>query len=186
MELLITVLTLLAAIYAVVPRERQLDLRVRVRPLDLLVIALGSLVVLYLEFFDFVEAHGWVLKYRHWPEGITPKNTIYLVMLGVAGFVALRIRFAHLTKSNIHKFRELALELYWSASYAELFAIIQKHLRELFRLYDSDFVLARIRARLTPSVWLIGDQFDVFLSGGGHVAKHKRKRKIIPSWLIRF
>src|SRR5712692_4476076 len=129
MELLITVLTLLAAIYAVVPRERRLDLRLRVRWLDLVVVALGSLAVLYLEFFDFVEAHGWVLKSRHWPKGITPQNTIYLVMLAVAGIVAFRIRFAHLTKSNIHKFRELVLELYWGASYAELFAIIQKHLK---------------------------------------------------------
>jgi hypothetical protein len=150
MELLLTVLTLLAAIYAVIPRERQLDLRLRVRTLDWAVIILASTAVLYLEFFDFCEAHGWIFSSRPWPDGITPQNTIYLVMVVAVIFVGLRIRFAHLTTGNIRKFRELVEELYWSQSFGELFAMLQTHRKELFRIYDSDYFLARLQRQMQP------------------------------------
>ena len=41
MDLLITILTLLVAVYAVIPRERRLDLRIRLDSLDWFVIIVG-------------------------------------------------------------------------------------------------------------------------------------------------
>jgi hypothetical protein len=178
MELFITVLTLLAAIYAVVPRERQLDLRLRIRTFDWVIFAFGSLVILYLEFFAFCEARGWVITSRQWPEGITPQNTIYLVLLGMTIILALRVKFAKLTPKNIFKFRELVLELYWSKSYAELFAIIQKHIQQLVRIQNDDFAFARIRRHLTPSVRFILKGFD-FTSSVGNPKKVGAKQRAI-------
>ena len=83
MELIITVLALLAAVYAVVPRERQLDLRLRIGLFDWLVIAAGFLLVICLEFRDFRIAQGWFLIGRPLPVGITPNNSMYLVLLAV-------------------------------------------------------------------------------------------------------
>ncbi|HET6840745.1 MAG TPA: hypothetical protein VFK06_03540 [Candidatus Angelobacter sp.] len=179
MELLLTVLALTVALYAVVPRERQLDLQLRVRSLDWLVFWVGFFTIVYLQFFDFIKAHGLAPKSFHWPDGITPQNTIYFAMLVVVGFVAVRIKLAHLTRHNIDKFRELSLELFWNRSYAELFVIIQKHLKDLFRLYDSDFALSRFRARLVPST-----TFEEFLLT--QATKPKHKGRLNSHWLISF
>src|SRR5271165_3377577 len=148
MELIITVLALLAAVYAVTPRERQLDLRLRIGTIDWLVIVTGFLLVICLEFRDFRIARGWFLTTRGLPAGITATNSMYLVLLAVAAFVGFRIRFSRLTKRKIYKFRELVEELYWAESYGELFTLIQQHLKEIFRIYDSEFFLSRLRSRL--------------------------------------
>jgi len=60
MDLLLTVLALLAAVYALVPRDRQLDLRLRIGITDWIVIGLGFLAVFYLEFYEFFLTRGWV------------------------------------------------------------------------------------------------------------------------------
>lgn len=148
MELIITVLALLVTVYAVIPRVRQLDLRLRIDWLDWVVITAGFVFVLSLEFRDFRLAHGWALIAKPLPTGITPKNLMYLALLAVTAFVALRIRFSRLTKRKIHRFRELVEELYWAGSYGELFTLVQRHLDELFRIYDSEFLFSRIRRTL--------------------------------------
>lgn len=79
MDLLIAVLTLFAAIYALVPRGRQLDIQVRVGVLDVVIASIASIFILYLEFNEFCSSKGWVLR-QPWPTGITPKNTSYLVL----------------------------------------------------------------------------------------------------------
>ena len=62
MDLLITVLTLIAAVLAITPRERQLDIRVRVRNFDWLVIITSALLVIglgsFVSFVSFVEFSG--------------------------------------------------------------------------------------------------------------------------------
>jgi len=147
MDLLITILTLLAAVYAVVPRERRLDLKLKIDFIDWIIILIGFFGVFYLAFYDFALARGWVFK-RSWPEGITPRNTTYLIMAGVTLFLWLRIRFTSLTSGKIQKFRELVEELYWTESYGELLTLLQGHLKRLFKIYHSDFLLFRIRTRL--------------------------------------
>jgi hypothetical protein len=150
MELLIAAVTLVAAIYAVVPRARQLNWQLRVGFFDWVVVAVASLVVFYLEFNDFCSSRGWVIP-RPWPHGITPQNTIYLVLLVAALILAFRLRFKRLSSRKIRNFRELVEQLYWDESYGELFVVLQNNLAELFRIAGSDFALSRLRSRLRRS-----------------------------------
>ena len=147
MELLLTALTLLATVYALLPRDRRLDLRLKLRPLDWAAIVFGSLGIMYLEFYEFFLAHGWVFN-RPWPQGINAKNTAYLIFVVVSIFVWFRIFSSKLTRKNIRKFGELSEALFWSESYAELLALMHRHHKELFRIYSSDFAQSRWRNRL--------------------------------------
>jgi hypothetical protein len=148
MDLLITMLTLVAAVYAVTPRERQLDLSLRIGLVERSILVAGFLGVMYLEFYDFVLVRGWVFK-RPWLIGINPRNSIYLVMLAVAVVLWVRLKFfTRLTPGNINRFRDLVEELLWSERYGELSTLLQPHLKELFKLYHSDFLLFRIRKSL--------------------------------------
>jgi hypothetical protein len=147
MELLITVAALFAAIYAVVPRDRQLNLQLRVGVFDWIVVLLASILVLYLEFNDFFSARRWVFS-RPWPTGVTPQNTIYLVLLAASAILLLRLRFKRLSRNKIGQFRELIEQLYWSESYGEVFTLLQNNLRELFRIAESNTWSDRIRNHL--------------------------------------
>lgn len=151
MELVITVLTLIAAVLAVTPRERLLDIRVRVREFDWLTLSLAFVTVLALEFYDFLQPHySWMLPKESWWKGITPKNAMYLVLLVEAAILSLRLRWAKLTPGKMRTFRDLVEELYWNESYSELFALLQTHLKSLFRIYSANYFLPRLRAQLDP------------------------------------
>lgn len=150
MELAIAVVGLLAAIYALIPRERQLDLTLRIGLLDRIVLFIGCLLILYLEFNEFCQAHGWVLQ-RTWPEGITPQNTSYLVLLGLIIFFFVRLKyFGRLSRGKIRKFRDLLEQLYWADSFGELLTLVQRNLKDLFLIYHSGSLLYRIGKRFDP------------------------------------
>ncbi|MFZ0636668.1 MAG: hypothetical protein WA755_09160 [Candidatus Acidiferrales bacterium] len=156
MDLLITIFALLVAIYAVIPRERQLDLRLQIGLPDRVLVSVGSLAILYLEFNEFCTVHGWTFK-GPWPSGITPRNAMYLVMAAVTIILWIRIKFSRLTKGKIQEFRELVEQSYWSESYGELLTLLRMHLRQLFKISESQSLLLRLRSRLKP---LSGEELD--------------------------
>ena len=91
---------------------------------------------------------------KSWPTGLTSKNAIYLVFLVVALVIGLRLRFAKLSKRRMSIFRELIEELYWNGNYGELIALLQTHLKSLFRIYRDDFPISRLRAKVYPLAFL--------------------------------
>jgi hypothetical protein len=155
MELLITAAGLFVAIYAVVPRDRQLDLRLRVGGLDWIVLVIGFLAVLYLQFYGFFKLRDLTVVSKPWfprasVRGITPQNAIYLVILAMIAWLAVHMRLARLSARKIAKFQDLVEELYWAESYSELFALLQKHHEQLFQICAGNFLLSRLREYLTP------------------------------------
>ena len=137
-ELLLTVIALVAAIYAIVPRDRQLDLLLRIRFFDWFLLILTFLLVLYLEFNEFCSVRGWVL-HRPWPRGVTPQNTIYLVIASSIIILIVGLRFSRLSRNKIGRFRELFERLYWDERYGELFAILENNIDSLFKLAQPDW-----------------------------------------------
>lgn len=150
-------MSLIAAVYAVIPRERRLDVRLRIDAADWVVVLLASGSILYLEFNDFFNARHWVLR-RPWPDGITPANTIHLVLLGAVAILVIRFRYKRLSRGRIGKFRELVEQLYWEERYGELLTILQNNLPELFRLANADFPLVHLRKQLKNSSRKLTDQ----------------------------
>ena len=151
MDLVITVIALVAGVLAIVPRSRRLDLQLRFQPLDWGIAGLAVLIALFLQFYDFVRAHISYLPPKEcWPTGLTPANTIYAVVLLFAVVLGTRLYFAKLTRRKAGAYRDLIEDLYWSGSYGELISLVQAHLRSLFRIYDGDYFLPRLRAKLDP------------------------------------
>jgi len=94
MELLVTVAGLLVALYAVIPRERQMELRFRIGLIEWSAAVAGFISILYLEYYALFVAHGWAPDSAKWPHGFTPTSVKPLFILCLALFLGFRVRFA--------------------------------------------------------------------------------------------
>jgi hypothetical protein len=150
MDLLITAVGLLVAVYAILPRERHLDLGLRFGTLDVVVCVAACAAVLYLDLYSFFKAHGLVPRLPKWSVGLNPTEVIHVVLAVLVLALVLRARFARLSKRKIYKFQELADELLWSRSYLELLALFEAHIKQFFRIYHGDFWTRRLRERWLP------------------------------------
>ena len=162
MDLLITVVTLVVAVYAIIPRERQLSLTLKLGTFDWfwLVYLLLFFCTIYLSFYPFFESRGWAPASCNWPTGITPANCIPLLLLVGLGGLWLRIKFSRLSLRHIWKFSDLAQDLLWAGSHAELLALFQNNVKEFFRIYYCDFWPTRLRSRLLARV---SPRFETFI-----------------------
>ncbi len=191
MELLLTVIALIAAIYAIVPRDRQLDLLLRIKFFDWSLLIFTFLLVLYLEFNEFCSVRGWVLP-RPWPQGVTPQNTIYLVIASSTVIFIVRLRFSRLSHNKIGRFRELFERLYWDESYGELFAILENNIDSLFKLAQPDWS-DRLRSALNRARGTISFEETIRLldqataSAGSDESDGLRRRLIkkVKKWAAR-
>jgi hypothetical protein len=152
MELLVTVASLLVALYAIIPRERQMELRFRIGLMEWFSGAAGFILILYLEYYGFWMARGWAPGPAKWPCGLTPTSVKPLIVLSIAMFLGFRIRFARLSRRRIVKFSELCHELNWEEAYPELLSLFERNRTEFFRIYRADFKLVVLRRRLASRV----------------------------------
>lgn len=163
MDLVITVIALVAGVLAIVPRSRRLDLQVRFQPFDRVLAVVAVSVALFLQFYDFFQPHiAHLPPAECWPVGLTPANAIYIDILFFAMILGVRLYFARLTRRKMAAYRDLIEDLYWGRNFGELITLLQAHLQSLFRIYQGDYVLPRLRAMLDPLRFL---KFPMYLSG---------------------
>lgn len=152
MDLLITVLSLLAAIYAVMPRVTQLSFAVKLTsPIELL-FAFALLTTLYLGYYKFFETHGWAIAADKWPAGLAPDKAVPLVLLGALIILVLHQRYGSFVPRQIHKFAELAQDLLWMGSMADLVALMDKNIDGFFDILNQNYWHKRLRDWLVPAV----------------------------------
>src|SRR4051812_35596847 len=97
MDLLITVLALLVAIYSVLPRERRLDLRLRFGTIDIIIFAVGVGVVTYLDLYGFFKVRGLVMRPPQWTVGLTTVQAAHIILLAMLISLGLRTQTARLS-----------------------------------------------------------------------------------------
>src|SRR6185295_9971765 len=154
MDLLITVASLVVAIFAILPRERRLDLRLRFGSFDVVVGGIAVVLIVYLDLYSLFSAHGLVLKLPRWTLGSTPTQAIHLALLLMLATLGVRSQFARLSRRKMPQFQQLADELLWAESYLELLLLFQAHLERFFRIYRGDFWTQRLRRRSNPGFTL--------------------------------
>lgn len=102
----------------------------------------------YLTYYSFFEIRGWAPPLKGWPSGLSPSNSIpLLLLLGLLG-LWLRIRYSKLSLRHISKFRELAQNLLWAGSHFELLTLVDENMAAFSKIYRRDFWCARLRSAL--------------------------------------
>jgi hypothetical protein len=147
---LITILGLIAAVWAVVPTSTRLRFRLGMSWVDWCVAIGVFLVVHYLVFEAFFRSVGLYYSFGPWKWGLDKGSSVYLLLLGLGLYILLRARKPKLASRKIRTFEKLVNTLLLTKRYDELYSLIEPHLYKLFRLTKHRPILVRLISKFTP------------------------------------
>jgi hypothetical protein len=147
--MLLAVLAILPALYAILPRSRQLGFRLRVTWVDWTLICIVAATLLGFEFHDFLVSRYRIFWHRL-PLGVTTSNLSITLITCLVLIIGLRIKFAKLDHSKFGKFTRLSQELLWSGAHPELVALINENQVAMFAILREETIIGRLIRELEP------------------------------------
>lgn len=174
LDSLIAVAALLIAAYQIIPRTRQLELKLRFRPLDLLLVLLAFVTVLYLQFYPTFQSLGLApsLGLRRW--GLTPQNVSFLVILGTGLLLLYRTWRFRLRFGDIGRFSALVAELLERREYPTLIHVLSRHWSQIQGLAKRGTPFLRLHDSLKPD---LSSPFEDFVRDLSEKEGHSSKEK---------
>lgn len=146
---LLTMLGLIAAVWAVVPSTAKLSFRLSLNWLDWLVIWSGLLIIHGLFFESVITKMGFPTL-GPWLWGFDKSGTQYLLFLLLAAFIYWRSRRTKLTRWNLGLFDDLTTSLLHSGKLEELTDLLHSHLASALNLAVSKSVRSRLATTIRP------------------------------------
>jgi len=201
----IQVAALIVAIYALVPRARQLELRIRIGALESFSGIIYVLAIIYLLFYDTFRKIGWapqwVLKDSL---EITPATATFPITVLFLLFFFWRFQRRTIARKSIFKFQELAEEFLQRGEYPELISLLDRYWESLLRIYFGAPLLHRFKGRLEKLIVILspekdmerlfgelsGEQLEALAEIWRDVSKvepkiEEKKRKTAKTWRLR-
>lgn len=152
-ESLITVVSFAIAVYALLPPERSLDLKIKFAWYDRLLVLCSVVVLHYMVYLPVLRENGLALNLGPWRWGFTPELTTYSILAATALWVWFRARYGSLGRRRISAFSELATKMLHQRKNGELAELLGRHRRQLMKIYHNRYALPRLRNWLAPSRW---------------------------------
>lgn len=146
---LLTMLGLIAAVWAIVPSTARLSFRLSLSWFDWLAIWSVLLIINGLFFQSVLTALGFPTL-GPWLWGVDKSATQYLLFLFLAGFVYWRSRRTRLTKWNLRLFDDLTTSLLHAGKLEELADLLHRHLASALYLAESKSVRSRLAKAIRP------------------------------------
>lgn len=145
---LLTILGVIAAVWALISPTSRLRLRFCTTWVDLVVGILGFLLIHYIVFAPALEQLGLYYSLGPWKWGLGSSSAVYLLLLSIALYFFWRTRFPTLARSRVHVFRELIENLHLTKRYDELVLLVEPQLQKLISLTQQQSWLMRWIDRL--------------------------------------
>ena len=146
---LLTMLGLIAAVWAVVPNTARLSFRLSLNWFDWLIVW-AALLVIHGFFFEPVLIKLGFPTLGPWLWGFDKSATQYLMFLLLAAFVYWRSRRTKLTRWNLGLFDNLTTSLLHAGKHEELADLLQRHVKSALDLAASNSVRSRLAKSIRP------------------------------------
>lgn len=183
---LLTMLGLIAAVWAVVPSTARLSFRLSLSWFDWLVIWV-VLLIIHGFFFEPVLTALGLPTLGPWRWGFDKSTTQYLLFLLLATFVYWRSRRTKLTRWNLGLFDDLTTSLLHAGKLEELSDLLHRHLASALNLAAAKSVrscLANVIRPPHPSLQVIfRDDGSISLGEGNPTNKLFRKWFSLREWI---
>jgi len=177
---LLTMMSLIAAVWSVVPSATKLSFRLSLNWFDWLVMW-AVLVIIHCFFFESVLATFGLPTFGPWLWGFDKSSTQYLLFLLLTSFVYWRSRRTRLTRWNIGLFDELTISLLHAGKHEELTDLLQRHLKSALDLAEPKTVRSSFANAIRPK----RPEFQVVLQDDGSLcsADCSTSANGSPTWL---
>jgi hypothetical protein len=183
---LLTMLGLIAAVWAVVPSTARLSFRLSLNWFDWLVIW-AALLIIHGFFFEPVLASFGFPTFGPWLWGFDKSATQYLLFLLLAAFIYWRSRRTKLTRWNLGLFDNLTTSLLHAGKHEELADLLQRHLESALDLAASKSVRSRLANAIRPPrpgfQVVLKDDGSITLGAGAPTSWLFRKWFSFREWL---
>ncbi|MBU4181172.1 MAG: hypothetical protein KJ565_05710 [Gammaproteobacteria bacterium] len=183
---LLTMLGLIAAVWAVVPNTAKLSFRLSLNWLDWLIIWSVMLIIHGFFFEPVLNALGFPML-GDWLWGFDKSTTQYLLFLLLVAFVYWRSRRARLTRWNLGLFDELTMSLLYAGKHEELGDLLRSHLESALDLATTKSVGAHLAEVIRPArpglQVILQDDGSIRLSEGAPTSLLFRKWFGFREWL---
>lgn len=147
---LLTILGLVAAVWAVIPQKSHLNFRLRVTPVDWVVIFGIALLIHYLVFENVFRALGLYYSFGPWQWGLDKNSVVYLLLLGLVGYIFFRSKTTKLSRQNISVFERLFTTLLMTKQYGELAPLLEQHIKTVLAIADQRTIRDRLSKKIRP------------------------------------
>lgn len=147
-EPLLTIMGIVAAAWAIIPRTRLLQISLNLSWIDWALTGFALLLANYLTFEPLLSSFNMYYSIGPWLPGLDSASATYLIFVAWLAYAYLRSRFGHLPRSNTKKFKELINRLIATRQYDELALIIEPQLERLIHIEKNESLI-------TPAlIWL--------------------------------
>lgn len=147
---LLTILGLIAAVWAVIPQKSKLNFRLRVTPIDWMVISCIVLLVHYLVFEKVFRALSVYYSFGPWKWNMDTNSAVYLLLFGLVGYIIFRSKTTKLGRRNIGIFERLFTTLLMTKQYGELAQLLELHIKTVFAIADKRTISDRLSKKIRP------------------------------------
>lgn len=177
---LLTMLGLIAAVWALVPSTARLSFRLSLSWLDWVVVW-GMVLVIHGFFFEpVIRALGFP-NLGPWRLGFEKSSFQYLLFLLIALFVYWRSRRTKLTRRNLNLFDDLTTSLLLAGKFDELGELLQRHLKSALALSKQRSLRSRIANWIKPKQ--LGAKFFLTLAGAMEIQQNSSSKFLGPQYL---
>ena len=143
---LLTFLALLVAVYTITSRAQRLNLSLKIRAWHWAVLLELFITVHMLELPKVIAVLPRVPPVANWI--LDPKEVAYLLLISGVILIGAFIHLSPLPRNRVLRLGQLIDELTENGQTVEVLMLLETHLDRLIRIYNGDFFVPRLRARL--------------------------------------
>jgi hypothetical protein len=147
----LTLLTLLAAIYALLSNADRLSLRLTFRWYDYANLLISFLIICYLEFYAVFKKAGFGSPIHLGSTGLTPGDAAFVVVFASAVAALISSQVKRIRVRDLRRLKRLVDEQINQRQFGDLLTLLGKSLPAITRAYERKSLLPFIRSKFVPT-----------------------------------
>ncbi|WP_455844632.1 hypothetical protein [Pantoea agglomerans] len=172
---LLTILGLIAAVWAIVPSSTRLRFKLSVTWSDWLIVSAVFIVIHYLLFENILKSLGLYYSFGPWKWGFDKNSAIYILFVVLSAFILIRARAPKIARRNIADFAKLVDRLLLTKRYDELVSIVEPQFSKLLSFRQEKSFIARILNKISQHRTL---DIESILNGANRATESRIKSSI--------
>ena len=147
---LLTMLGIIAAVWALIPATARMTFRLSFSRLDWALIFIGAVLIHLVVYNQVLQTFDLYPNLGPWIWGFDQNGVLYLMFLGLASYVYVRARTTRLSRRHLPLFGKLATSLLHGRKFEELGTLVEKHFETVLEMATHESARDRVATWIRP------------------------------------